>query len=218
MQKIVPIFIRSIFKAIIRGTFLINSYTYLLNLIDHFNDLKRGIKTEEVLGYKDLAIDPLVGIRYESTRYKKLKSICNIAYSRGYSSFLDIGCGYGRPLIVASEIGFSTLFGVDISQKLIKGCIQNLNKLNISAKISCCDIFDYRLPDRDLVIFLFNPIREDRLSSLINEITKRNNQYLVIYHNPVYSYCFPEKPTYKILDKHYGLYDEITYFYEFLKA
>ena len=100
------------------------------------------------------------------------------------------------------------------SSDLIAICEQNLKKLGISAHLKACDVSKYELPDRDLVIFLFNPFGAERMAKLVKELIKRKNRYLVIYTNPKHSECFLSKPKHIDLKKHFGMYNELTYFYE----
>ena len=161
-----------------------------------------------------MGIDPSFGNRYEPTSYKTLKHLLKYARNKGFNSILDIGCGYGRPLIVAKEVGFSNLYGVDISEKLIEICNKNLEKLKIKAQIKRCYAIHYEIPNEDLVIFMFNTLKEERLSLIIDKLKKRKNQYLIIYANPEHPNCFPSKPIYVNINKHYGLFRELQYIYE----
>jgi SAM-dependent methyltransferase len=186
----------------------------LLRINDRFKDFLRGIKTEGLIELDELGIDPSLGGRYETTSYKTLNHVLKIAKKKGFDSMIDIGCGNGRSLVVANEVGFTNLFGVDISSDLIAICEQNLKKLGISAHLKACDVSKYGLPDRDLVIFLFNPFGAERMANLVKELIKRKNRYLVIYANPKHLECFPSEPSQILLNKHFGMYNEVTHFYD----
>ena len=155
-----------------------------------------------------------MGNRNEPTRYRTLKKVLKLAKQKGYKSFLDIGCGCGRPLIVAKEVGFLKLYGVDISKQLIEKCGTNLKKLNINADIICSDIENYSIPNENLVIFMFNSLKEDKLSLLIENLKKRQNKYLFIYYNPKHKNPFQAKPIYTYKNSHFGMYDEKATFFE----
>ena len=161
-----------------------------------------------------MGIEQSFGSGYETTSYKTLNHLLKFARKKGFNSILDIGCGCGRPLIVAKEVGFLNFYGVDISGILIERCNVNLEKLKINAQLTCCDAKDYKIPKMDLVIFLFNPVGEERISSIVNELLTRKEKYLIIYQNPKYINCFPSKPVYRLLNRHFGLYNELAYIFE----
>ena len=189
-------------------------YSPFQGCLAKIQDFIRGVHTEKIIELSSLGINSSYGIRYETTSYKTLKQLLKFARKKGFSSIVDIGCGCGRPLIVAHEVGFLNFFGVDISKKLIERCNLNLKKLKIKAQLTCCDAFDYEIPKMDLVIFLFNPVREERIRSIVDELVSREEKYLIIYQEPQYINCFPSSPIYIHLDRHFGLYREMAYIYE----
>ena len=103
-------------------------YLPLLRIIDRLKDFLLGIKTEDFIELDELGIDASLGGRYEPTSYKTLNRVLKIAKKKGFDSMIDIGCGNGRSLVVANEVGFTNLYGVDISSNLIANCEQNLKK------------------------------------------------------------------------------------------
>lgn len=189
-------------------------YLPILSMIDGWKDFLRGIKTEDIVELEELGINPTLGVRYQPTSYTTLRRVLKIAKNKGFDTIVDIGVGNGRSLVVANEVGFSNLFGVDISSKLIRNSKLNFDKLHINAHLDICDVSKYELPNGDLAIFLFNPFGAEKISELIEKLVSRENKYLVIYHNPKHSECFPSEPKHIDLKKHFGMYNELTYFYE----
>lgn len=98
-------------------------------------------------------------------------------------TFIDLGCGKGRALILAREAGFRDLIGVEMSAKLAKAAIRNLRKLDIAAEIVTCDAGAYRFPDRPIVVFLYNPFGVPTMQKVIEHLPERGESY-VIYVNP----------------------------------
>ena len=91
-------------------------------MLGYFGDFKRGIVTQKIIELNDLGLDPLAGARFKIISYAHLKSSLMYAKNRGFDKFLDIGCGLGRSLVVANEVGFVDLYGVDIADDLIQKC------------------------------------------------------------------------------------------------
>ena len=214
MNKRLKIYLKKLNIRDILGWFKHRVYNPILKFSDRIQDYKLGIKTEEIIELPSLGIEPSLGSRYETTSFNTLKLLLKFARKKGFISIVDIGCGYGRPLIVAKEVGFLNFYGVDISEKLINRCKSNLEKLKIKAQLTCCDAVDYKIPKMDLVIFLFNPVNEERVGSIVRELLARKEKYLIIYQNPKYINCFPSSPIYIHLNRHFGLYREMAYIYE----
>jgi SAM-dependent methyltransferase len=189
-------------------------YLPYLSMLSYFGDFKRGIVTQKIIELNDLGIDSSVGVRFETIGYAHLKSSLMFAKNLGFDKFLDIGCGLGRSLVVANEVGFIDLYGVDISDNLISRCQNNMSKVGVSASLSCIDVADFDVPSGKLVIYLFNPFGEERMRDLVKKLVLREQETLVIYHNPKHFECF--KNLSKInthVWNHFGLYQEKAFIY-----
>lgn len=189
-------------------------YLPWLSLLGFLGDIKRGVTTQKIIELKELGLDPSVGARFETISYGKLKTVLGYAQKLGFKKFIDIGCGLGRSLIVAREVGFDDLYGVDISKILIENCKGNLYKKSISAHLSCSDVDDFLMPPGRLVVYLFNPFGEERMTRLVEKLYARDDETLVIYHNPKYFGSFKNGHKIKeIVWNHFGLYYERAYLY-----
>ena len=180
-------------------------YIPICILIGFFNDFKRGVRTQKIIELSDLGVDPNIGARYETISYSNLKQSLKYAFETGFDQFLDIGCGLGRSLIVANEVGFSRILGVDISWKLLDLCKTNLNKQGFAAELTCKDDDDLALTVGILVVYLFNPFGEDKMAKLLSRIGSRSSETLIIYHNPKYTSIFKDRYLIKeIVWHHFG--------------
>ena len=189
-------------------------YIPIITLVGTLGDIKRGVQTQNIFELEELGLDPRVGSRCETISYKKLRMSLKFAKEQNFETFLDIGCGLGRSLLVAYEVGFKKIYGVDISSELISACKRKLVKTNNSASLFCCDVDKFDIPKGKLVNYLINPFGEKRMDSLVKKLSKRKSECLVIYHNPKHTSVFNEK--YKIREvvwKHFGLYNEQVNFY-----
>ena len=184
------------------------------SMLGYFGDFKRGIVTQEIIELNDLGINSSVGTRFETISYGRLLTILRYSKSLGFERFLDIGCGLGRSLVVANEVGFFDLYGVDISDNLISRCQNNMSKVGVSASLSCIDVADFDVPSGKLVIYLFNPFGEERMTDLVSRLACREEETLVIYHNPKHSECFKNQNKIKTHTwNHFGLYLEKAFIY-----
>ncbi len=84
----------------------------------------------------------------------------------GYT-FIDIGVGLGRNLLIASEFPFKQLIGVEISEKLVHMAKQNIAQYNKVSEKKCVaefllgDALEYRPPAGPLVIYFWEPFGFD---------------------------------------------------------
>ena len=206
--------INKIMKSYPLQVFRHRIYLPWLSMLGHFGDIKRGIVTQKIIELNDVGIDPSVGTRFETISYIHLKSSLTFAKNLGFDKFLDIGCGLGRSLVVANELGFVDLNGVDISDGLISKCRNNMIKVGISPSLSCSDVANFEIPSGKLVIYLFNPFGEERMRDLIAKLVLREQETLVIYHNPKHFECFENQSIIKTqVWNHFGLYREKAFIY-----
>jgi SAM-dependent methyltransferase len=114
--------------------------------------------------------------------------------------FLDIGCGKGRPLLIAAEFGFLTITGIEMSPTLARHARRNVAAFmrhhypTAHIEVVAGDALTYRLPDDDLIIFLYHPFGEQlmmRLRVRIETLLRTSDQNLyVVYYNPVAAKVF----------------------------
>ena len=98
------------------------------------------------------------GIRYEPCSPTKCRwAIEHSEIDAGEFSFIDVGSGKGRPLIIASRYHFAELIGVDYSPRLCEIARANLQSLDIPAQIVCQDAVQFQFPQRDVFVFFYCP-------------------------------------------------------------
>ena len=114
--------------------------------------------------------------------------------------FVDLGCGKGRPLLIASQVGFRRVTGVEMSLTLAEEARRNAaifsgrNPDVTPIEVVTGDALDFELPSEGLVIFLYNPFEGaliDRLTGRIEHSLRDHPRDLyVVYYNPVYAGSF----------------------------
>ena len=112
-------------------------------------------------------------------------------------SFIDIGCGKGRVLLVAAAWPFRSVTGVELATDLAHTAEQNL--ASIRARGCRCqklavlnmDAAEYRFPEGPLVVFLYNPFSAEVLQLVVDRLREALQEQprpvTVIYHNPRHS-------------------------------
>jgi|SRR5579864_391867 len=77
--------------------------------------------------------------------------------------FIDIGCGLGRNLLIASEYPFKRVIGVEISAYLCQKALANITQYRAghpdttSIEVHCINALDYSLPDENVALYFWEP-------------------------------------------------------------
>lgn len=125
----------------------------------------------------------------------------------GYT-FLDLGCGKGRAMIVATEYPFATVLGCDISSDLVATANANAKILTsrfprrVSMHAVVSDVRQLTYPEGKLVIFLYNPFGESLvghvLSRLVDALDANSVEHVfIVYYNPVEAHVVDAIPALK---------------------
>ncbi len=109
-------------------------------------------------------------------------------------TFIDLGSGKGRTLLMASDYPFRRIIGVELLPALNAIAQQNVRQYKSESQKCfdlesiCADATRIDLPEDPLVIFLFNPFPEAPLAEAVNNINKslrgKDRPVFVLYHNP----------------------------------
>lgn len=108
-------------------------------------------------------------------------------------TFIDIGSGKGRAVLLAHEYGFRRVVGVELLGELDRIARDNVRKLGLTGENSrvellCRDAADFEFPKEQLLVFLFNPlpapILERMVSNLARSLQNNPRPVYVAYVNP----------------------------------
>jgi len=115
-------------------------------------------------------------------------------------TYLDIGSGKGRTLLLATRFKFKEIIGIEFSPEL-----NNIANKNISSYLSinpfenqisskCVDACEYVFPKKPFVLFMYNPFNDKIIKKFLNRIEvflKDNDlEIYIIYYNPQFDYIF----------------------------
>ncbi len=138
------------------------------------------------------------GLTYEATTPGTFRLIVRSARVEPASwSFVDIGCGKGKLLLLAAECGFSEVIGIEHSASLARTA-----KLNIDAYMRHRpnsppiralegDGAELELPAGKIFLYLYNPFGEATLGRLVDRLRMslraRPQPLVIAYSNPVHA-------------------------------
>jgi|SRR5579864_2758433 len=123
-----------------------------------------------------------------------LRALPEPSWLREYC-FIDIGCGKGRALIVASESPFRRVIGIEISSQLAdiarKNAVTIRRQFPLRPKIDVVvgNATDVPLTEPKIVLFLYNPFDAELMAQLLINIESglehKIEHMFIVYHNPV---------------------------------
>jgi predicted RNA methylase len=104
-------------------------------------------------------------------------------------SFIDIGCGKGKTLLIAAKYGFSEIYGYEINSSIFKVLDLNITKSNISNLRIFKKSIDIEEIQNKSVIYFYNPFGETLTLNFFSSIAENKNlkDIVIIYVNPIYS-------------------------------
>lgn len=111
--------------------------------------------------------------------------------------FIDLGSGKGRTLMMAAELPFQRIEGVELSQKMHCIALKNIVLSgNQEARVRSInlDAAEYRFPAEPFVLYLFNPFKEALISRVVSNleqsVIRMPREGYVLYANAVYKHVF----------------------------
>ena len=120
--------------------------------------------------------------------------LAEVAVDRRDYTFLDLGSGKGRALLMASTCGFAKVIGVELSDELHAIAERNVRSFTSRAgpvspiELVCGDARTYELPRRNLVVFLYNPFTGDVLEDVATRLeaflSDEPSDLWLLYRNP----------------------------------
>lgn len=112
----------------------------------------------------------------------------------GASTFVDVGAGMGRAVLLAREYPFKQIVGIELSPHLLEIARENVAR-GRGFEIACRDVRLIRadarkrkMPRGPLVVFLYNPFDEQALEAVLDRMEERGDACgaWLLYHTPVH--------------------------------
>jgi precorrin-6B methylase 2 len=170
------------------------------------NNYQSLIKGLDIHTEKRMEFSRDIGLWHEPTRRHLFVKAVSTLQITNSNSFMDIGCGKGFVLIMASQYPFAKIAGIELSEKMYQTCLKNLKKhdletVDIILKNATDVSFEY---DEYDTFFMYNPFKENVVKkvvrNLINSVKRKPRKIVMIYHNPLHGNIFIEQG-FKIIEK-----------------
>ena len=168
----------------------------------HPFDLEFGVRTSGLVAGRNLksghksdrhntayfGVAPSV-FREMIVRWRRLKPAAAI----DEFTFVDVGAGMGRAMLLASEFPFRAVLGVELNSTLARIGRRNMalwraaGRANAPMRMMCRDAVEFELPAGPTVVFLFNPFGAPVLRRLLRTwstaFAQRAGQLDILYVN-----------------------------------
>jgi SAM-dependent methyltransferase len=162
-------------------------------------DAELGVTTEALVFLGELdpeAIGPSLefATHYEPTPVAQAEALFDLApIAPAGATFVDLGAGMGRVVMLAARRPFRAVIGVEISPALVEVARENLASLRdpqrvaTDVKIVRADAAEYLFPRGDLVVFMYNPFREPVMSAVLAGLAAGDEprEIVLLYHTPL---------------------------------
>ena len=175
-------------------------------------DAQHGVRTEALIFLGSL--DPeAIGPSIEHATHYEPSPVGDVATLIGLvpiplerATFLDLGSGMGRAVLLAARHPFRTVIGVEISPALHEMALRNV--ADFVGKRECRDVrlvradaAGYAFPRGDLVVYLYNPFRGAVLERIAARLARRNGPHetIVVYHTPAERRVFDDDGAFELV-------------------
>jgi hypothetical protein len=128
----------------------------------------------------------------ESSLFHQMMNTLNIDFRE--FTFIDLGSGKGRVLMMAADYPFRRIVGVELLPELCRAAQENLSQYKSNSQrcfileTICADARQFTFPLEPTVLYLFNPLPEEGLVQLMANLERSLRQQprplYVLYHNP----------------------------------
>lgn len=173
---------------------------YRVRVLEHPFDVQFGVQTSDVI-FPANADSEQHG--YHGVSPSIFRKACRLwaesipsTVARGIEDyrFLDLGCGMGRALLLASELPFRQVIGVEVNELCAATARRNLESWLLSGVqnapivVHQVDVLDYVFPSAPLLVFLYNPFGCATLATVLERLhqlhTECSSPVDILYIHP----------------------------------
>lgn len=164
----------------------------------HRFDEERGVTTSSIVSLRRLAVPR--ERRQDCVRYEPIqparfrRALAALPPHCAKFHFVDLGCGMGRALLLASDAGFTRITGVEFSAELANAAAENLRaaRLPVEAEVTIVqkDAREFQFPTEPLVVYLYNPfgssVVTEVFANLRRTLQSSEREVWVVYLSPMH--------------------------------
>jgi hypothetical protein len=170
-------------------------------------DAEHGVVTEALLFLGELDPDRIGSAiedatHYEPTPVAEFRELLGaLPVDVDGWTFVDLGAGLGRVVMLASLRRFRQIVGVEVSAALCETARDNIVRWRRAypraackdVRILCADAAAFCFPPGDLIVYLYNPFGERTLAQIATRLAQRKSgECYLMYHTPVQRFVLDE--------------------------
>jgi SAM-dependent methyltransferase len=168
----------------------------------HPFDVEFGVETSGLVRGKHLSTGHR-NDRHNTAYYGIAPSVVETLCARWWASeliappedyvFIDVGAGMGRAMLIAAQMPFREVIGVELHPELAAVARKNVAKweeagrARCAMRVVCQDVTEFEFPAEPCVAYLFNPFRAPVLKSMMRrmeaQFAHRSRELDLIYAN-----------------------------------
>lgn len=185
------------------------------NNVSEFDAVYGGTDTEKIREIGSLSIDSenaRHAVRYQpSPQDLATEIISALPIDHSQFVFLDFGAGKGRVLLIAAQLPFASVIGIEFSKELCAVAMDNIDKIRggrpNAGPIACyCeDVTQFPLPEVPLVCYFYNPfdhiIMRVVVDRLLASLKTKPREIYIVYVHPEHRVLFDEKDDWNIVQE-----------------
>jgi SAM-dependent methyltransferase len=140
----------------------------------------------------------------EPALFKEMMASLNIDFQE--FTFIDIGSGKGRVLLMAADYPFRRILGVELLPALHRVARENLSAYKsdsqqcFALETVCGDAREFIFPAEPILLYLFNPLPELALIEVMANLDHSLKQFprvvYLLYHNPLLEHVVAKHPAF----------------------
>ena len=163
-------------------------------------DRSRGVVTNQLVYLDDVPVVGSEEVVKNANLYQPVPAdalpplLEKLAIPYEQYTFIDIGSGMGRALLIASDFPFKKIIGVEFAVDLHEVAKQNAKNYRSASQkckdieLVCMDATQYDVPVEPVVLYLNNPFKEPLMRPFLARVDasmrKQPRELLVLYYNP----------------------------------
>jgi len=160
-------------------------------------DAARGVTTEALIFLGELdpeAVGPSIefATHYEPTPVDEAEQLLDaLPLPPERTTFVDLGSGMGRVVLLAAERAYRQVIGVEISPALHEVAKENRDRYprarlqSRDIRLVRADAATFTFPRGDLAVYLYNPFRAPVLQAVMDRLASHRGAVALAYHTPL---------------------------------
>jgi SAM-dependent methyltransferase len=122
-------------------------------------------------------------------------------------TFIDVGCGKGRTLLMAAALPFREVLGLELDPGLVRIAENNLANFRNAGlvlsptRILCADAANFDLPESPCLVYLYNPFTAVILAKLLDHVeaslNKNPRPLDILYCNSLHAEVIAARPAFR---------------------